>query len=1142
MRLLLVLLLFGTLLSKEVKAQQPLQGSPYIKNYSSTEMNVGGPQIFSIVQDKRGMTYAGDAQGIIEFNGKEWKRIPNNNNSIVRSMAADSMGVIYVGASGDFGYLQPDSKGKMGYVSISQSVIDQGLKFHDIWKVIPTTHGVYYFSNKYIFKYFRKKISVIPVSFLVQDAYLLNNQLYLPTKKGLCLLKDSTLVEQTPKNFFLMTPLGKNKAMSISGGKLGIFNLLTLEFTEMQTDIAKYVETHPLFLINKIDDQKFALTTLKNAIAVISGSGELIQFIDETKGLMSGTIYSLFVDNDKNLWAGLSKGIAKIDINYPVLKFNERQDVPDNVQASCLFNGKRYIATINGIYYLPSFSIEKMEEGDKFVKIKNLEDECWNFKIQNNHLFAIGSSGVWEIKNTEATNIYPTKAPQNAHCFNTSPLFPDRIFIGMMGKLVAIKLKPSTSVKQVVAADEIDFPEITENIRRIVADKDGNLWLNTQFNGTYFLRFIDGDIRNYRVTLLGKQNGLPNLDVTRCFNVNNKIVITTKSGILQPVFPANLSAPDSLIHFEPSTLFGDTISAPYAIIAPVSQNKYLIAGDGIYYATTTNTSKQNFDTCGFSRLSCQVANINTNNDSVISICSPDGLFNYDTKNHRNFKKPFNTIISKVEINNDSIHFGGCFYNWVDSTKIPTIKQTSEFIPRIDYKYNSLTFHFSALFYEEPDVTKFQYQLVGFDKKWSNWSTENKSVFTNLPNGKYTFKVKAKNAYWKMSNVAEYEFTILPPWYKTWWAYLIYTLLFAAIVYLAMRLYAHRLNQQKKYLEEVVEERTLEIIEQANELKTINEKLVEMDKFKRGITCMIVHDLKNPINAIINAGNSNPETQLERIKQTGRQMLNLIMNILDVSKYEETKIKITIENHNLQNISSKAIEQILFLSNEKNITITNHIGSQLEIRADAEMIERVFVNILTNAIKYTPNNGFILINAETNSSETNKFYRISISDNGTGIPADKIHLVFQEFGQVIAKSSGSVRSTGLGLAYCKLAIEAHGGKINVISKPEVGSTFWFTLPKVYDNIAINQPSNASETYSTQFVGLSLTGQRLIKEHLLELKRTEIYKITELVGILNKIDNSTTDEIKLWKRDLIQAIDSGNQLMYEKLLNPKINIFD
>jgi signal transduction histidine kinase len=308
-------------------------------------------------------------------------------------------------------------------------------------------------------------------------------------------------------------------------------------------------------------------------------------------------------------------------------------------------------------------------------------------------------------------------------------------------------------------------------------------------------------------------------------------------------------------------------------------------------------------------------------------------------------------------------------------------------------------------------------------------------------------------------------------------------------------------------------------------------LVEMDKFKQGVTNMIVHDLKNPINAIINTTKSNPETQLERIIQTGRQMLNLVMNILDVSKYEETKIPLTIESHNLLNVSQRAVAQVLFLSNEKNITISNQISPELGIRADAEMVERVFVNILTNAIKYTPNNELIVIHAESKSKE--EFLKISITDNGIGIPADKAHFVFQKFGQVGAKNSGSVRSTGLGLTYCKMVVEAQGGNIGVESKQEQGSTFWFTLPVAKDVDVSNQPSQMDRTIN--HIELSVANRNRISIQLEELRKTEFYKITEIMAILDQIDETMDEELKTWKQALINAVDSGNELLFRNFIN-------
>ena len=990
---LFAILLFALLPFIGFSQTNILQGSPDIKNYTTAEMN-GGPLIFSWAQDKRGMVYVGDGSGVIEFNGRDWKRIETPNNTIVRKMAVDTLGRIFVGASDNFGLLQPDNKGEMKYISLSKSISNKGIKFLDIWGVFSTSHGVYFCSNKYVFRYYHNKISIIPVDFMVQDAYLLNDQLYLPTQKGLCLLRETTLLPISKKVSFHLIPWRGDELLSTNGyGELCTFNLKTSEIKEFKTSAKVFFKNNPIHELEQIDSHKYVASTETNKIVIFSDNGDIIQIIDKNSGFSSGLAYEIDVDKDKNLWICTSKGISKIDINFPALGFGEKNNINTNVLKSCLFNGKRYIATIDGVYYLPHFDLNKPEESQKFIKIKPINDESWDFMEMNQQLYAICSKGVWAINDNTAKQIFEIFAPQKAHCFSTSPLFPNTIFVGMRGKLVALKLNVNKDINKLKVVEEINFPEITEKIRRITSDKNGNLWLNTQFTGIYFLRFIDGNITNYRVTLLGKNNGLPNIDGTKIYEVNNTITVSTKSGLLQPKFPAGKNRADSNIRFEQCMLFGNSIKDPYPIVAHVRDNKYLIAGNGLYYTTISKT-KQPFDTCGFNRLSFAIESFSVGADSLICFCSPGSLTYYNIKNHRNFNKPFSAVISKVVVGNDSLLFNGSFYKWVDSNKIASLIQNTELIQKLDFRFNSLTFYYSGLFFENPEGTEFQHQLVGYDKKWSDWSTENKTNYTYLFEGKYTFKVRAKNVYGVISDVADYQLVILPPWYRTWWAISIYILLFGVIVYTAMVLYGRRLKKQKESLEFIVKERTREIAEQAKKLKTSNDKLVEMDNFKQGLTSMIVHDLKNPINVIINGSDPDPAKQLMYIKQIGKQMLNLLINILDVNKYEETKIILNTENNYLVSLAKSAIENILFLSEEKNITISNRIKNNFMVKSDIEMIERVFINILTNAIKYTPNNGSIEIDAELFNDKTKgSFIKISISDNGIGIASDKINLVF-----------------------------------------------------------------------------------------------------------------------------------------------------
>jgi len=267
------------------------------------------------------------------------------------------------------------------------------------------------------------------------------------------------------------------------------------------------------------------------------------------------------------------------------------------------------------------------------------------------------------------------------------------------------------------------------------------------------------------------------------------------------------------------------------------------------------------------------------------------------------------------------------------------------------------------------------------------------------------------------------------------------------------------------------------IDNANAYKTVNaqkEKLLELDNFKEAMTGMIVHDLKNPLNAIIGLSSMNPEDEMmQMVNSAGNQMLNLVLNILDVQKFENTNVKLNLKEASLYELADEANRQVSLLIKQKKQILNLNILPQTIIHTDAEVTVRVFVNMLTNAIKYTPSGGSISINQEAILFNEDDYTKnelipdsikkqfkfqmpsclISVSDTGQGIPADKIHLVFEKFGQVEAKKSGGVRSTGLGMTFCKMVVEAHGGAIWITSEVGKGTNFYFTLPfaRIDENI-------------------------------------------------------------------------------------------
>ncbi len=315
----------------------------------------------------------------------------------------------------------------------------------------------------------------------------------------------------------------------------------------------------------------------------------------------------------------------------------------------------------------------------------------------------------------------------------------------------------------------------------------------------------------------------------------------------------------------------------------------------------------------------------------------------------------------------------------------------------------------------------------------------------------------------------------------------------------------------------------EIVTQSEELLTTNDRLLELDQFKQGMTGMIVHDLKNPLNSIINLSKDI------QAKQSGKQMLNMVLNILDVHKYEETQFTVDKVDYSLYELSQNAILEVEFLAKQKNITISNTINSELGVNCDKEIIERVFVNLLTNAIKYTPNNGSMTLSSIKDSLG---FVEIKVADSGEGIPADKQAFVFNKFGQVDAKDSGRIKSTGLGLTFCKMAIEAHGGKIGVVSEVEQGTTFTFTLPVAVHAIAVSE-NQIKEQIKSDFE-FSVSDKEQLKSYIQALNKLMVYQTSSIEKIISDIDSENNEAIQYWLAEVRECLFAMNEEKYKELI--------
>ncbi|HAA19430.1 MAG TPA: hypothetical protein DCP28_11905, partial [Cytophagales bacterium] len=292
-----------------------------------------------------------------------------------------------------------------------------------------------------------------------------------------------------------------------------------------------------------------------------------------------------------------------------------------------------------------------------------------------------------------------------------------------------------------------------------------------------------------------------------------------------------------------------------------------------------------------------------------------------------------------------------------------------------------------------------------------------------------------------------------------------------------------------------------------------EKLQEVSRFKEAMTGMVAHDLKNPLSVILNQ--SNPDAPAHHMAQ---QMLHLVSNMLDVHKMETTEVVPDTQALLLPSFVMRAANQVQPLVAEKNLKVNLDIPAEAVVQADPSLLYRVFINFLTNAIKFSPQNRTLTVSARAVVAG----YQVSIRDEGVGIPEEQWESIFESFGQVEARKSGGIGSTGLGLTFCKLALAAHGTDIQIDSTVGVGTTFSFVLPKGEETVAAAaQKSSPTEDR----LKIAREDWKELSVLLPQLKTLAVYEAVAIEAMLDKLRAEGQEETRRWVDSVLNAAYTG-----------------
>ncbi|PVY41714.1 triple tyrosine motif-containing protein [Pontibacter virosus] len=849
-RFAFIFLLF-LFLCHSIFAQVKGEGVPYIKNYSLKEYQAS-PQNWAVVQDHRGIMYFGNNYGVLEFDGNHWRRLGLPNRSTVHSLAVNKEGRVYVGGQDEFGYLRPDDSGVMAYVSLKPLINSDDKSFADVWNIFTkddevffcTVSGVYHFDGDSVEVY---KTPYEPTGF----PFYVQGRLLVPVLgQGIYELKDRRLVripgsEQiSAYNIASILPYPGGKALILTEER-GVYIYDGYNgFSQSHWPVEEFLIRNKVNTATALTEG-YAIGTLLNGLVVIDMDGRPTQHLNSSKGLQNSTVRSIYQDHKENLWLALNYGIDYVEVNSPFKVFNGRLGLPGTGYASLVNQSTLYLGTSDGLFYKPIDDDENPLNPLPLKRVDNTEGQVYNLQEIGGKIILSHHNGPFELVDNKAVRLAEHRG---AWLFLPLKSRPGYYICGTYHGLMLYKMIAGKLVFQNRLAG------FDESSRVMEEDSEGNIWVAHGYIGLFKLKLSEDLQKVAQATFYGEKDGLPSNLGINVYKINGKLVFTGLHG----VYVYNNRTDRFELYEELNKLFSPNVQVR-KLVEDKEGNIWFSAGDEMGLIRKLSNGSYEVIKNVFNKLEGKLVggfeHIAYYNNQNVLIGIDEGFVQYQPNflQKNSLQEKFYTLIRQVEVRkqaSDSLIYGGSFVNnsLIDNT------QLVHSIPTLPYALNSLKFTFGAILYEGIDDVQYRYFLEGFDADWSSWGGTLQKEYTNLREGTYTFRVKARNVYNQESEEAAYTFTVAPPWYRSVWAYAIYLLLGLLLAYFIWKIMDRRVHlakiklqqEQEKALRLQEAQHTEEVLKAEKEIIRLNnEKLEsELNHKTQELTSSALHVMQN----------------------------------------------------------------------------------------------------------------------------------------------------------------------------------------------------------------------------------------------------------------------------------------------------------
>jgi signal transduction histidine kinase/ligand-binding sensor domain-containing protein/DNA-binding response OmpR family regulator len=1117
--------------------------------YLGIENGLSNNAVNTIFQDHNGFMWFGTYDGLNRYDGYDFKVFRNNigdstsiNSNAINSIDEDKQNRLWVGGQKEVSIYDPvTAKFATPHYTFYNNAVKKNLNDNVIAVktiedevLLGTQHnGLFYFDNslngnqvilykngKKIIDYYVSAIEydrqkkIVYVSVQQQGLYVYDlrkhalhlktdaapnanclkidsrGKLWLGANNGLCYFNDSI-----NKFSEIITPY-KAPVVGISEDKKGVLwiasdgggawllnvkNSIATSLSSSNKNGNSFINSNAVYAIYIDKEERKWIGTLRGGINIIEPAKTLFKTIiyqpESDSNSIQNFILSFCEDEKKNVWIGTDGA----GLRY----WNRADNTYRNFTNNSANNNSISSNFITGI----------LKDGNNNIWVSTWRGginryntslnsfehyTCYNptTKIADNNvwfLFEDSKEKIWAgaVRNGGLYQLNTTK--NKFECFDSNLPELQCMAEDAKGNLWAGNY--SSLIKIDTVNKQHHYYNIGYTVRCIHEDAKENLWVGTQEGGLLLFNSVNGSFKRYTTS-----DGLPGNTILR--------MLEDKKGNLW------LSSYNGLSKFD------------------IQQKKFK------NFSQADGLQSNQFSYNGAVAL--------TTGEFLFGGIKGFNIFYPDSVTGK--KRIPEIFLSAIKINNTPVQ-----------DKLSYIKERNlEQITRIVIPYNeaSLSLDFLGLDYSGASDLNYAYKLNGWDKAWNFVNHTRTANYSRLLEGDYTFEVRVSNSgeVWSGPQKLLY-ITVLPPWYRTWWAYCLYILIGGAIIYL----YILYKNRQAKLQYEV----------QLAHLETQKEK--ELNEKKIVFFTNVSHEFRTPLSLIINpikdllnkTEHYTEKAELKVVYRNAQRLLRLVDQLLLFKKADAETDTLHLASINFYNLCNDVFSCFTEQARSKKIKYElqcNDNPGELIINADREKVEIALFNILSNAFKYTPAGGEIIFAIEEQQTQV----KVLISDNGAGISTAEGEKLFQRFYQ--AKADNIKSGFGIGLYLVKNFVEAHSGKVSYQSKEGKGTTFTILLPKniakqSQEYITQTDSESANNNHEEKVDALDNT---IVETTLIELKNEKPYS-TKVSPILTELNEEITQEdTPEYEPGIPQELASGKQAILiidddKEIRNYLVNIF-